>query len=120
MSCDNRKGTKNIASTATQNLYVNFPAQKETNTLNALKDINFENNQGNIYEECNYHDNALFPKLEPLISQVNLKATHQPTVFLLACFKNELSSITADIEGTPSNPAPNITADRTNITLDHT
>ena len=82
--------------------------------------LDFENNLGNIYEECNYHDNALFPKLEPYRSQVNLQATHQPTVFLLACLKNELSSITADIEGTPSNPIPNITADRTNITLDHT
>lgn len=120
MNCDNRKGTKNITSTGTHDLFVNLSVEKETNPFNVLKDIDFENNLGNIYEECNYHDNALFPKLEPYRSQVNLQATHQPTVFLLACLKNELSSITADIEGTISNPTPNITADRTNITLDHT
>ncbi len=120
MSCNNRNSSKNIASVGTQNLYVNLPAQKEVNEIKALKNINFLNIRGNISKECAFHDNVLFPKLEPLISQVNLKARHQPIVFLLGCFKNRLISITADIEGTPSNPVPNITADRTNITLDHT
>lgn len=120
MSCDNRKGTKNITSVGTQTLFINLPAEKEVSSFNALENIDFPNNRGNVFEECNYHDNALFPKLEPLRSQVNLTAKYQPIVFLLGCYKNRLISITADIEGIPSNPVPNITADRTNITLDHT
>lgn len=118
MSCDNRKGTENITSVGTQTLFVNFSAEKEVSSFNALEDINFSNNKGNIFEQCTFHDNIAL--LNQSTSQINLKAKHQPIVFLLGCFKNRLISITADIEGTPSNPVPNITADRINITLDHT
>jgi len=118
MSCDDRKGTENIASVGTQTLFVNLPAEKEVSSFNALENVDFPNNRGNIVEQCTFHDNIAL--LNQSTSQVNLKARHQPIVFLLGCFKNRLISITADIEGTPSNPVPNITADRTNITLDHT
>jgi len=118
MSCDNRKGTKNIASVGTQALFINLSAEKEVSSFNALENIDFPNNRGNIVEQCTFHDNIAL--LNQSTSQINLTAKHQPIVFLLGCYKNKLISITADIEGTPSNPVPNITADRTNITLDHT